>query len=96
MNLALLTTSPVWTEAGWTMLHLLWDVVGFVAASARSLLKPVCPGVRYCIAVGCLLVLAISPGRCILSGLRAEFAGRYVDDSAVELRTGERERLRKF
>jgi hypothetical protein len=55
--------SPVWTAAGWTMLHSLWIgvVIGLMSAIARCLLKPACPELRYTVAVVCLVVLAISP-----------------------------------
>jgi beta-lactamase regulating signal transducer with metallopeptidase domain len=63
MSLTVLTSSPLWTTAGWTMLHLLWVglVIGLVAALARRLFKPARPEVRYGVALGCLLMLAISP-----------------------------------
>jgi hypothetical protein len=63
MSPTMLTNSPVWTTAGWTMLHLLWVgvVIGLVAALARRLLRPIRPEARYGVALLCLLALAISP-----------------------------------
>jgi len=59
----MLTNSPVWTAAGWTMLHMVWvgAAIGLVAALARRLLKPVRPEVRYGVALVCLLGLWVSP-----------------------------------
>ena len=49
MNSSSLTTSPVWTAAGWTMLHLLWvgTAIGLAAASGRRLAKSARPETRY-------------------------------------------------
>ncbi len=58
-----LTTSPVWTATGWTMLHLVWvgAALGLLAACARWLLKTARPEARYSVALVCFLALAISP-----------------------------------
>jgi len=58
-----LTTAPMWTAAGWTMLHMVWvgAAIGLVAALARRLLKPVRPEARYGVALVCLLGLSVSP-----------------------------------
>ncbi|WP_406694243.1 M56 family metallopeptidase [Singulisphaera sp. Ch08] len=58
-----IVTSPIWTAAGWTMLHLVWvgAAGGLVLALLRRLLRPVRPEVRHGVAVACLLALAASP-----------------------------------
>ena len=63
MNSNLLTTSPVWTAAGWTMLHLVWvgAAIGLMAALVRRLLKSARPETRYGVALVFLLALAVSP-----------------------------------
>ena len=63
MNLTVLTDSPVWTAAGWTMLHLVWvgAVIGLLAALSRRLLKSAGPEVRHAAALVWLLLLAGSP-----------------------------------
>ena len=63
MSSTLLTTSPVWTAAGWTMLHLVWvgAAIGLMAALVRRLLKSARPETRYGVALTCLLVLSVSP-----------------------------------
>ena len=45
MSPTLLITSPVWTAAGWTMLHLIWvgAAIGLMAALGRWLLRPAGP-----------------------------------------------------
>ena len=55
--------SPLWTAAGWTMLHSLWIgmLIGLMSAIARRLLKPSRPELRYVVAVVCLVMLAFSP-----------------------------------
>ena len=39
MNPSWLTTSPVWTAAGWTMLHMMWVgvAIGVLAALGQAL-----------------------------------------------------------
>jgi beta-lactamase regulating signal transducer with metallopeptidase domain len=63
MSSTFLTTSPVWTAAGWTMLHLLWAsaAVGLMAALVRRLLKSARPETRYAVALTCLLAMSMSP-----------------------------------
>ena len=63
MNANLLTTSPLWTAAGWTMLHLAWAgvLIGVIAALLRGLLQPARPETRYGVALLCLAALSISP-----------------------------------
>ena len=63
MSATFRTISPPWTAAGWTMLHMLWVgmAIGLVAALARRALKSASPEARYGVALGCLMVLAISP-----------------------------------
>ena len=41
MSSTLLTASPVWTAAGWTMLHLVWvgAAIGLMAALLRRALE---------------------------------------------------------
>jgi beta-lactamase regulating signal transducer with metallopeptidase domain/tetratricopeptide (TPR) repeat protein len=63
MNPNLLTTSPVWTAAGWTMLHMIWvgGLIGVMAALGRWLMKSTGPEARYGVALAFLLVLTVSP-----------------------------------
>ncbi len=63
MNANVLTNSPLWTAAGWTMLHLAWVgvLIGVIAAFLRRLLHPARPETRYRVALLCLVVLSISP-----------------------------------
>ena len=63
MSSTLLTTSPVWTAAGWTMLHLIWvgAAIGLMAALVRRLLASAPPETRYGVALMCLLALSVSP-----------------------------------
>ncbi len=63
MNANLLTASPFWTAAGWTMLHLAWVgvVIGVVAVLLRKLLQSARPETRYGVALLCLTALSISP-----------------------------------
>src|ERR1700677_1625709 len=63
MNPNLLTTLPVWTATGWTMLHMLWvgALIGVTAALGRWLMKSTGPEARYGVALAFLLVLTVSP-----------------------------------
>jgi beta-lactamase regulating signal transducer with metallopeptidase domain/tetratricopeptide (TPR) repeat protein len=63
MSATLLTSSPLWTAAGWTMLHLVWVglAIGVMAALARRLLRSTRPEVRYGVALAWLMVLSVSP-----------------------------------
>jgi beta-lactamase regulating signal transducer with metallopeptidase domain len=63
MNPNLLTTSPVWMAAGWTMLHMIWlgASIGVTAALGRRLMRSSSPEARYGVALAFLLVLAVSP-----------------------------------
>ena len=58
------TTAPLWTVAGWTMVHLLsvGAVIGLIAALGRGLLKQARPELRYGVALACLVALGVSPG----------------------------------
>jgi beta-lactamase regulating signal transducer with metallopeptidase domain len=57
------TSSPVWTAAGWTMLHSTWvgAAIGLMAALVRRLLISARPETRYGAALSCLAMLAVSP-----------------------------------
>ena len=59
----IISSSPAWTAAGWTMLHLGWvgAAAGLVVALLRRLLRPARPEIRHGVAVACLLGLATSP-----------------------------------
>ena len=74
MSVTFLTISPLWTAAGWTMVHLLWVdmAIGLMAALARRLLKPSRPEARYGVALGFLLVLAISPAAILARSLERD------------------------
>jgi hypothetical protein len=63
MNPSWLTTSPVWTAAGWTMLHMTWVgvAIGVLAALGRGLLDSKRPETRYIAALAFLVVFALSP-----------------------------------
>ena len=63
MSSNLLTTSPVWTAAGWTMLHVVWvgAAIGVIAAVAGRLLKSARAETRYGVALVFLLAMAVSP-----------------------------------
>ena len=63
MSSRLLTGSPAWTAAGWTMLHMVWvgAAVGLTAAIVRRLSRSARPETRYGVALIFLLMLAISP-----------------------------------
>jgi beta-lactamase regulating signal transducer with metallopeptidase domain/tetratricopeptide (TPR) repeat protein len=63
MSFTALTSSPVWTAAGWTMLHLVWvgAAVGVLAVLSRRLFRSVGPLVRHTAALVWLVVLAVSP-----------------------------------
>ena len=63
MILTALTSSPVWTAAGWTMLQLTWvgAAIGLFAGLGRRLLRPARAEVRYALALACLIALGISP-----------------------------------
>ena len=63
MSATLSTNSPVWTVAGWTMLHMVWvgAAIGFVAALMRRIFKSGRPETRYGVALTCLFALSVSP-----------------------------------
>ncbi len=63
MSLKLLSHSPVWTGAGWTMVHLVWlgAVIGVLAALSRRLMRRTGPEIRHAAALFWLFVLAGSP-----------------------------------
>ena len=63
MSFWLLSHSPVWTGAGWTMLHLVWvgAVAGVLAALSRRLMRRTGPEIRHAAAFFWLIVLAVSP-----------------------------------
>lgn len=63
MNTPLWTTSPVWTAAGWTMLHLAWigAPAGLLAALGRRGLRSSRPETRYAFALGCLALFTLLP-----------------------------------
>jgi beta-lactamase regulating signal transducer with metallopeptidase domain len=63
MSSNLLTTSPGWTAASWTMLHVIWigAAIGLLAALVRRLLKSARPETRYGVALVFLLALAVAP-----------------------------------
>jgi beta-lactamase regulating signal transducer with metallopeptidase domain/tetratricopeptide (TPR) repeat protein len=63
MNPSWLTTSPVWTAAGWTMLHMTWVgvAIGALAALGRALMNSTRPESRYVAALAFLVVFALSP-----------------------------------
>jgi len=48
MSTTVLSSSPVWTAAGWTMIHTVWigGAIGLLAALARRLLRSARPEVR--------------------------------------------------
>src|SRR5882724_10369013 len=54
----------LWQLAGWTMLHFIWvgSLMGLAAAICRVISRRAAPSVRYAVALGCLLMLAGSPG----------------------------------
>ena len=58
-----LTSSPVWTAAGRTMLHMLWigTAIGLMSALVRRILRLARPETRYGVALTCLLTLSLSP-----------------------------------
>ncbi|MFI5456411.1 MAG: M56 family metallopeptidase [Isosphaerales bacterium] len=74
MNPTDLTTSPVWTAAGWTMLHLVWvgAAIGLAAALARRLLKTARPEARYGVALACLFSLSVSPAAIFVRVFEAD------------------------
>jgi beta-lactamase regulating signal transducer with metallopeptidase domain len=63
MSSTSLTSSPVWTAAGWTMLHVVWvgAAIGLMAALVPRLLISARPEMRYGAALSCLAMLAVSP-----------------------------------
>jgi beta-lactamase regulating signal transducer with metallopeptidase domain/tetratricopeptide (TPR) repeat protein len=63
MSFRLLSHSPEWTGAGWTMLHLVWvgAVAGVLAALSRRLTRRAGPEIRHATALFWLIVLAGSP-----------------------------------
>ncbi len=63
MPLTVLTTSPVWTAMGWTMLHLAWvgAVIALFAAFSRRLFKSARPERRHAVALVWLMLVAVSP-----------------------------------
>ena len=76
--------SPVWSFAGWVMLHFVWigGLLLALAASGRRVLRSAHPDVRYGYALMTLTVLAVTPAiiACVLSGVthgpEAAAAGR--------------------
>jgi beta-lactamase regulating signal transducer with metallopeptidase domain/tetratricopeptide (TPR) repeat protein len=58
-----MTSSPVWTAVGWTMLHLVWvgAVIGVLAALSRRVFKSFGPEVRHGAALVWLVVSTASP-----------------------------------
>ena len=91
MNHSFLTESPLWTTAGWTMLHLLWvgAVLGLLAAISRRLLRSAGPGTRHAAALVWLLLFAGSPVVVFLlvferasSGTDAQVASVRVNEPA--------------
>ncbi|HZW35036.1 MAG TPA: M56 family metallopeptidase [Isosphaeraceae bacterium] len=62
MNPTSMTASPVWTAAGWTMLHLWWvgATLGLAAAISRRLARSARSETRYALALVCLGSLAIA------------------------------------
>ncbi len=77
MSATVLTSSPVWTAAGWTMLHLVWvgGAIGLVAALARRLLRSARPEARYGVALAWLVVLAVSPAVIFVWVFEPSFSG---------------------
>jgi beta-lactamase regulating signal transducer with metallopeptidase domain len=63
VNATVLTTSPLWTAAGWTMLHLVWAgaAIGVMAVLMRRLLTSTRPETRYGIALTFLFALSVLP-----------------------------------
>lgn len=68
-----LTESEVWTGVGWTMAHYLWvgALLGLAALASRWRIKSARPNVRYVVALGWLMVLAVAP---LLVGIRVHNA----------------------
>jgi hypothetical protein len=66
MNPSLPTTSPLWTAAGWTMLHMMWvgAAIGVMAVLARRLMKSTGPETRYAVALAFLLVGGTTGSTC--------------------------------
>ncbi len=58
-----MSTTPLWTAAGWTMLHLIWvgACVGLAAMVGRRLLRAARPETRYAFSLTCLLAFAVAP-----------------------------------
>ena len=86
MSSTVLTTSPVWTAAGWTMLHMVWvgAAIGLMAALVRRLLRSARPETRYGVALTCLLALSVSP---VLIFVRI-----FEPDAGTQTRDGTRRR----
>ena len=62
MTPTVITNSPAWIAAGWTILHFLWvGVVIGLAAAGWLALRSARPNVRYAFALVCLAALAVSP-----------------------------------
>ena len=63
MSLSVLSASPIWCAAGWTMLHLVWvgAVIGLLAALLQLLTKSAGPEIRHAAALLSFLFMAISP-----------------------------------
>jgi len=93
MNPTDLTTAPVWTAAGWTMLHLVWvgAAIGLVAALARRLLKTARPEARYGVALACLFSLSASPAAIFVRVFEPDSASEFTIVRAA--RTSERASL---
>ncbi len=72
MSFTIVTHSPLWTAAGWTMVHLVWvgAVIGVLAALSRRLMRPVGPETRYAAALVWLVVLAASPAAIFICVFR--------------------------
>ena len=86
MSMTSMTSSPWWTAAGWTMLHLLWVglVIGLMAMLARRALRPVRPEVSYCVALVCLLALLISPAVIFIRVLERQPVPEIASGHAVK------------
>ncbi len=78
MSFNLLITSPVWTAAGWTMLHVIWvgAAIGVVAALVRGLLNRARSQTRYSVALAFLLALSISPAAIFVAIFQPDSGSR--------------------
>jgi hypothetical protein len=68
-------TDAVWLAIGWTMLHFLWagGLIGVLAAIVLRALRAASPEVRYAVALGALMTLALAPAAI---GWRTGVVGR--------------------